>query len=556
MFEESQHNVMQAQEARIRELEQALALAQARLNEREAFYQMILGHVPIDIVVFDNQHCYLFLTEKSIRDPELRQWMLGKDDFDYCRYRGKPLSIAEDRRALFEQAASSRQTVSWEDVYPASDGLSQYVLRLLHPVFDGEGALTYMIGVGIDQTMQRRAEISMNQALELAQNAAKAKSDFLSIMSHEIRTPMNAVISMSEWLLAESPRPDQLEPLEILKFSGENLLVLINDILDFSKIEAGKIEFEQLPIDLMALVNRVAAPHRERSLEKGVAFEVEPGEALRHKIVGDPTRISQVLNNFLSNAVKFTASGEVRLQIESCYLPDNQRISIKFLVSDTGIGIPSDKLGSIFDPFSQAESSTSRKFGGTGLGLSITHRLLQLMGSEAMVTSELGRGTTFSFTLALPFSDPLAVELVKPAEEAEENTLAGLRVLAVEDHPVNGKILMKFLSKWGASGKLATSGQEALQLVGNGFRPDVVLMDLQMPEMDGYETSKRLRESGLLPEGIVIWALSANALNDVHLEVGKAGMNGFIPKPFRPAQLLACLKESLHTANAVGSSAS
>ena len=504
--------------------------------DSEAFYQMLLAHIPMDIVVFDHEHKYLLLTEKSIKDPALRAWMIGKDDYDYVAYRNKPIEIADQRRANFLKAKEAGQTTSWEDHYTLADGSEQYILRMLHPVYHVQGDLQYMVGIGWDITERKLAEIKIKEAAEIARKAGEAKASFLSMMSHEIRTPMNAVIAMTEWMQAESPREDQEEPLEIVRFSGENLMVLINDILDFSKIEAGKIDLEQRPIEICKLLENIRNSHLESAREKGVNLELSCSSTLTYSVSTDPTRLSQILNNLISNAVKFTEEGEVKVTVTAGEISSGH-IPVFIRVEDTGIGIPSDKLQTIFEPFSQAENSTTRRFGGTGLGLAITGKLTSLLGGEIRVDSTEGKGSEFSLSFLFPIYKPIRQKSNKGRGNDQEKTLTGMNILAVEDHPVNGKVLMKFLKKWNTNAKWVESGQEALEFISGGGKVDLILMDLQMPEMDGFETTKIIRELGGAFATVPIYALSANALNDVESEVADAGMNGFIPKPFRPKQL-------------------
>lgn len=528
-------------EKEVVETKSKLQTIQNQLCETTTFYDMVLGQVPIDIVAFDQDHKYLLLTEKSIKDTELRKWMIGKDDYDYVAYRNKPVAIADNRRKLFNMARDSAEAVKWEDHNILPDGADEYLLRMFQPVFDN-GEFKYMLGVAWDITEQKLAENKMRAAKEEAEQASKAKANFLSMMSHEIRTPMNAVIAMTEWMLAESPRTSQQEPLEIIKFSGENLMVLINDILDFSKIEAGKVELEQTDVHLAQLVKNILGSYR--NTDDGKQFELidEVDPNLQNYVIGDPTRISQVLTNFVSNAVKFTTEGSIKVLLTVQEQTESQ-ILIDFEISDTGIGIATEKLELIFDPFSQAESSTTRKFGGTGLGLSITHQLISLMGGEVKVESKVGVGTSFRFSLQFPKGQRIGASQINPDQAPVEKNLDRLKILAVEDHPVNGKVLMKFLKKWKSEPTWVTSGQEALTFLESPDfpLPEVILMDLQMPEMDGYETTRRIRNMGGELQQIPIIALSANAINDVKKEVYSSGMNGFIPKPFRPSLLFDTL---------------
>lgn len=510
--------------------------------DSEAFYQMLLAHVPMDIVVFDHEHKYLLLTEKSIKDPVLRAWMIGKDDYDYVAYRNKPIEIADERRACFLQAKEEGKTTQWEDHYTLADGSEQYILRMLHPVYTERGELQYMVGIGWDITERKLAEIKMQEAADIARKASEAKASFLSMMSHEIRTPMNAVIAMTEWMQAESPREDQQEPLEIIRFSGENLMVLINDILDFSKIEAGKIDLENRPVDICQLLENIRNSHLESAREKGVSLSLKCSPSLNYSITTDSTRLSQILNNLISNAVKFTEEGQVSVHVTAGEISEG-KIPVYIRVEDSGIGIPTDKLKTIFEPFSQAENSTTRRFGGTGLGLAITSKLTALLGGEIRVDSAEGRGSTFFLAFKFPIDKPISLTKKTGKREQEKDMLTGMNVLAVEDHPVNGKVLMKFLNKWETNATWVESGPDALTFLSNGGEVDLILMDLQMPEMDGFETTRRIRNLGNRFSTVPIYALSANALNDVESEVVEAGMQGFIPKPFRPKQLKEILSQ-------------
>lgn len=515
---------------------------QRQLADTKEFYDMIIGQVPVDIVAFDAEHKYLLLTEKAIKDPELRKWMIGKDDYDYVAFRNKSIAIADNRRRIFEKAKDNVKALKWEEHNLLPDGSEEYLLRMFQPVYDA-GEFKYMLGVAWDITEQKLAEINMRSAKEEAEKASSAKANFLSMMSHEIRTPMNAVIAMTEWMLAESPREDQQEPLDIIKFSGENLLVLINDILDFSKIEAGKVQFEQAQVDLIQLTRNILGSHRNKDDGKRFDLLEEIDPQLQHTIIGDATRISQVLSNFVSNAVKFTEEGSVKVSLKLTEQTDTY-LNISFEISDTGIGIAKEKQGIIFEPFSQAESSTTRKFGGTGLGLSITKQLITLMGGEVELESVIGVGTTFRFSLAFPKGQRIQPATLTNNINSQGDSLHNLKVLAVEDNPVNGKVLLKFLKKWQVASHWATSGQEALEYLQSPAHslPDIILMDLQMPEMDGYETTRKIRNMGGRFDHLPILALSANAINDVEKEVFESGMNGFIPKPFRPSVLFETLK--------------
>ena len=368
-------------------------------------------------------------------------------------------------------------------------------------------------------------------------------------MSHEIRTPMNAVIGLTHLLLQENPRQDQLDNLQTLKFSAENLLSLINDILDFSKIEAGKIEFEKISFKLIDLVNSIKHSMQYKAEEKGIKLKLEVDEGIPANVKGDPTRLAQVLNNLVSNAVKFTSKGYVKVSIRNLG-QDGEGIKLRFSVRDTGIGIPEKKLSSIFESFSQASSSTTREYGGTGLGLAITKKLLELCGSTIEVKSKENVGTEFAFDLRLELPDSSEkVAKTYVTEDLAEQNWSG-NILLAEDNKVNVKIACKFLKKWGLEVDVAENGLVAVELAKNK-KYDLVLMDLQMPVMDGYEATKRIR--GMYPD-IPIIALTASALLEVKAEAIAAGMSDYASKPFNPTELRKKINQFLASESLVNQS--
>ncbi len=395
------------------------------------------------------------------------------------------------------------------------------------------------VGTTLERSYTQRQIIT---AREEAENATQAKTNFLSTMSHEIRTPMNAVVGMTHLLLDENPRDDQLKSLQTLKFSADLLLSLINDILDFSKIESGKIELELIDFNLKSMLHGIKAAQRAKAEEKHVKLKLRWDDDVPLMVVGDVTRIGQIVNNLVSNAVKFTQEGEVSIEIELIQEIDNN-VQLSFKVRDTGIGISEKQIEAIFEEFSQASSSTTRKFGGTGLGLAITKKLLELQGSRIEVSSEVGVGSVFSFVLDLQKSSKVVREA--GATESKEDfghSLEGLRVLLVEDNPVNQYVATRFIKKWEASLEVANHGKEALEMVQQ--QPyDIVLMDLQMPIMDGYEATKQIRawEQQEERSPVSIIALTASATLATKDKVKELGMDDFLTKPFDPKELFARL---------------
>jgi signal transduction histidine kinase/CheY-like chemotaxis protein len=387
-------------------------------------------------------------------------------------------------------------------------------------------------------------------AKEEAERSSRAKADFLSTMSHEIRTPLNGVLGMINILLLEEPREDQLDKISTMKFSAENLLSLINDILDFNKIDEGKLKLENIEFSLHELAYNLKAGFMPQAKSKNINFVLELDSELPEYIVGDPTRLAQVLNNLLGNAVKFTEKGEVKLMIKSQELK-NGNVEIVFSVIDTGIGIAPEQLQNIFDSFSQASSDTTRKYGGSGLGLAITKKLLEIMNSKITVKSKMGFGSEFTFRIQtkavarIEKAKPLAEEARQPAEhginksKSKAQSLAGLKILLVEDNLINTRIARQILEKWDIRVDHAQDGQIAV----NKFKPgkyDLILMDLHMPNMDGYDATRAIREKDT---EIPIVALTAAVKIQDKDKVLEAGMNEFVSKPFKPAELHQLIKK-------------
>ncbi len=399
-----------------------------------------------------------------------------------------------------------------------------------------EGKQVKLVGIIQDVTERKLAEIELLKAKVEAEHSMKAKEMFLSIMSHEIRTPMNAVIGMTYLLLQENPKPDQIENLQTLQFASQNLLVLINDILDFSKIESGKIVFEKTDFSLTKLINEVKNSLKFQIEEKSIQLIIRLDSEIPPTTLGDPVRLSQVLTNLISNAIKFTEKGCVTVEVGINRI-ENENIYVDFSVTDTGIGISADKLGYIFESFTQASTDTTRKFGGTGLGLTITKRLLELQQSQIQVESTLGKGSRFFFTLAMKKSIKKEAYLLNSPAESLYTPLPHVKLLLVEDNATNQLIARKFLNKWGISPDYAVNGKIAVDKI-QETDYDIVLMDLQMPEMDGYEATKIIRSlDNPKYKQLPIVALTASAMLDVINKVQAIGMTDYVTKPFNPSEL-------------------
>lgn len=396
-----------------------------------------------------------------------------------------------------------------------------------------EREITRIFGIFQDVTDQVEVERALTDARLEAERAAQAKTQFLSNMSHEIRTPLNALIGATHLMLQEAPRPDQREMLEILAFSGNNLLALVNDILDYNKIEAGKLTLELIDTDLPKLLTTVVQSHRFKAQERGIDLRLEIETSTPVMIKGDPVRLTQIMNNLVSNAIKFTDDGEVVIRTKSD-TSSGHRMTLIIEVQDSGIGIQAENLDMVFGSFTQASAETTRKYGGTGLGLAISRNLVHLMGGQLSVISEPQKGSTFTVTMEADRGEQHPEQTREIVREDDQMPLKDIKVLLVEDNTVNVTIASRFLEKWGAGVVSLSNGAQAVSFVEN-HRVDLILMDIRMPVMGGMEATQAIRKFN---QDTPIVALSASTLAEVIKEFRGTGFDGFVSKPFRPAELL------------------
>jgi signal transduction histidine kinase/CheY-like chemotaxis protein/tetratricopeptide (TPR) repeat protein len=461
--------------------------------------------------------------------------------------------VVEDRMSVWKELKSVFKEGKEAEVQ-FRVGLEADDVRFINaravPMFDSRGKMIMIAGTVFDNTIQKKIELTLMDAKEHAELANQSKSVFLANMSHEIRTPLNGILGFTDVLLKENVTPPQREYLKHIKNSGDTLLVLLNDILDFNKIEHGKLEIEKLNYQFRDMVDLALAPYKLQASEKGINLKITCSPEIPPFILGDPHRTRQLLVNYVSNALKFTKSGTVMVDIlvENVSVPDGKDLSIKFVVSDSGIGIPEDKQADIFNAFTQADSSTTRKYGGTGLGLAINKQLSILMGGDTGVVSpgalasSFNPGSDFWFTIRVQRGVYDSVKVAASSIEDDFVFNRRIKILVAEDNHINQILMRKVLENMNCEVTIVENGKQAIDAL-DMANFDVVLLDIQMPVMDGHQATMLIRQS--LYSEVPIIGVSANVFKEDVEKSLSVGMDAHIGKPFTSKDLFRVMKNHL-----------
>ena len=511
----------------------ARKIAEQALRDQLSLHQTVIDTIPNGIYYKD-------VSGRMLGCNKAFEQMLGLPRADIlgrtARALGSP-ELALQAESSDRELMAGEPSKVYESIIERPDGTRRAVLQFKAPLATADKQIGGVVGALVDITDRIAAEDELRAAKEAAEAASRAKSEFLAVISHEIRTPMNGILGMTHVLRGSSLNEDQRDWVDTILGSGEALLTILNDILDFSRLEAGRVGIEAVPFDLHETLQEVAALLTPRARQKQVALSVDVAPDLPPLLSGDVARLRQVLLNLVGNAVKFTEKGAVTV---SAWMAGRRGdgLVLRFEVTDTGVGIPGDAIDKLFTSFSQADTSISRRFGGTGLGLAICKRLVELMGGEIGVESEVGKGSRFWFVL--PMSAAAARE---PIDEAPMVPAARpLTVLLAEDNPVNAKLAIILLESAGHSVVAVENGVQAVEaMLRQSF--DAVLMDVHMPEMDGFEATRRIRSLRGPAARTPVIAMTANELAVDEERCREAGMDDYLGKPFRPAELLAKLAQ-------------
>ncbi|HRO42627.1 MAG TPA: ATP-binding protein [Flavipsychrobacter sp.] len=504
---------------------------EAAHNARLKMVQDIIDNVPSVLYIKDRKSVYLMVnrkTEEVFNAPASD--ILGKSTEQFHKNAAERLSIY---RHTDDEVVNKGKIVELEEMVKGGDK-DRYYWITKFPLLDEAGNVKFIGVIASDITERKETELKLIESRQEAEQAKAAQEAFLANMSHEIRTPMNGIIGMANLLISTDLNDEQKDFTESIQESAGNLLAIINDLLDFSKIKSGKFEFERISFRPRDTIRKAIYPLQFRAEEKMIKLNLSIDGNVPEVLSGDPLRLQQVIINLAGNAIKFTSNGSVEISVSSEKL-SSKKISLNVFVKDSGIGIPADNINKIFESFSQSSTEDARKYGGTGLGLAIVKQLVELQQGHVRVTSTVGKGSIFSFSIPYDVGEAVSEELELLSAQTSTNfSLGNIRVLVAEDNLINQKVVKNTLSKQGAQVMIANNGQEAIQLVKQGSF-DVILMDIQMPEVDGYKATRYIRQ--VMKSDIPIIAMTADALKGEEDKCIVAGMNGYISKPFEPRDL-------------------
>jgi PAS domain S-box-containing protein len=508
----------------------SLQLSQKQKQQAEERYRAFMNNIPALALIKDAEGRILYINE-----PLAKMYNIKLEDVQ-----GKPVGnwipakFLEKVHLQEQEVISTQQVMHFVDVVPTPDGVLHHRLSYRFPLKGPDGEL--LVGtVAIDITDRIQAEEALQDAKVMAETANRAKSEFLANMSHEIRTPLNGVLGMTDLALGTELTVEQREYLDTVKLSADSLLTVINDILDFSKIEAGKIDLEIMDFNVRDHLEATLRTLAFRGDEKGLELLCEVTPEVPEMVRGDSNRLRQIVVNLVGNAIKFTEEGEVALKVRVEAGEGADRI-LHLTVSDTGVGISPEKQKLIFEPFSQADTSTTRKYGGTGLGLTISARLVEMMGGRIWVESEMGRGSQFHFTMRVGTSD-MAIEVgtIAPAE-----LLRGVRVLVADDNRTNRRILEGMLKRWEMNSTSVDEGEKALTELSSALKAGepygLILTDMHMPKMDGFGLIERIRQMPELSTAVIMMLTSVGHRGDA-VRCQDLGVAAYLLKPIRQSEL-------------------
>jgi two-component system, sensor histidine kinase and response regulator len=508
--------------------------AEETLSEERRVLRALIDNVPDFMYVKDAQSRFVVANASLAGSMGVKssEELLHKTDFDFY-----PKELADAYYRDEQNVIRTKQPLfNREEQGFDADGNRIWLLTTKVPLYDKNGRVTGVAGIGRDITHLKKTQEEMQKATEAAEAASRAKSEFLANMSHEIRTPLNGVMGMTDLALDTELTPEQREYLETVKMSGDSLLTVINDILDFSKIEAGKIDLEAIDFNLRESLETTLKTLALRADEKGLELLCEVAPEVPEIVCGDSSRLRQIVVNLVGNAIKFTDVGEVAIKVQLEFREGSECVC-QFTVADSGIGIPEDKRESIFDPFSQADTSTTRKYGGTGLGLTISTRLVRMMGGKIWVESEMGSGSQFHFTVRLGVADAKEIRLgtIAPPE-----ILRDVKVLVVDDNRTNCRILEGMLARWQMKPTSVNGGAGALAQLSaareEGEPYNLILTDMHMPDMDGFALVEQIRHKPELATATIMMLTSAGHRGDA-ARCQELGVSAYLLKPIRQSEL-------------------